>query len=171
MRFFPRPAIVRVAVLALALATSATACGDDPRPTYSSRAAEQLRVDAARVRAAAEARDVQTARTALHRLTRHVAAAQARGELPSDKARQILRAADWVAQDIAALPTPTPAPPLPQGDDDRHGEEGDEHEKEDDERGKEDKGEKGKREEDRTGEEDKSGEEGKSGEEDKSGHG
>lgn len=126
-RVSSRSSVLRVVALALGLILSVTACGDESQPTYSPRVAQQLSADADAVRAAAEAGDVDAAQRSLHTLTRHVAAAQARGEMPSDKARQILRATDWVAQDLAALPTPTPTlqPPLPQpeGDHSREDEE------------------------------------------------
>jgi hypothetical protein len=84
-----------------------TACaGGQPTSAYSPRVAERLRTDVARVRTAAEEHRRRAAGVALNRLTRHVAAAQARGGLPAAKARRILHAADMVAEDIAALPKP-----------------------------------------------------------------
>lgn len=123
MRTSARSGVLGVAALVLGLTISVTACGVETQPTYSPRVAQQLSADADAVRAAAEADDVEAAQRALRTLTRHVAAAQARGEIPSDKARQVLRATDWVAQDLAAFPTPTPTPrpplPQPEGEEDR----------------------------------------------------
>ncbi len=96
---------VPLVVACVCLSPVLVACGGSERVvTYSTEAAQQLRTDVARVRAAAEDRRHRAARVALHRLTRHVAAAQASGELPAAKARRILSAADLVAADIAALP-------------------------------------------------------------------
>jgi hypothetical protein len=115
------------ALCGLLLWPALAACaGDEPRPGYSRRVAEQLRADVARVRTAAEDHRQRAARVALHRLTRHVASAQARGELPAAKVRRILLAADLVAEDIAALPDKTtgdgkPATPARRSTGDHHG--------------------------------------------------
>ena len=98
----------RFLLCALLLASVLVACGgDQPRATYGPQTEQQLLADVARVRTAAQGHRRHAARVALHRLTRHVAAAQADGQLPAAKARQILHAADLVAHDIAALPEPT----------------------------------------------------------------
>lgn len=83
------------------------ACGADAsRPAYSPQASRVLRSDVAQVRAAAERGHRLDTLDALNTLTRHVATAQARGWLPSARARRILHAADLVADDVAALPVP-----------------------------------------------------------------
>ena len=102
----PRAAVAALCGLLLGPALAACA-GEEPMPGYTPRVAEQLRTGVARVRNAAEDHRQRAARVALHRLTRDVASAQARGELPAAKARRILLAADLVAEDIAALPDKT----------------------------------------------------------------
>jgi hypothetical protein len=100
----PRARVVVAGVLLAGPLLAACGGAEEPTGSYSARAAQQLSADVARVRTAAEDRRPGAARAALHRLTRHVAAAQANGELPPLKARRILQAADLVAEDLAALP-------------------------------------------------------------------
>lgn len=112
-----------LATAALLPAVLLPACGgnSDEPPAYHPGVADQLRADTADVRAAAERRKARAAQAALHRLTRHVAAAQANGQLPPHKARQILAAADLVAEDLAAMAARAPRRP-PERDKDDHGE-------------------------------------------------
>lgn len=98
-----RTALAVATVIASAGALSGCG-GEASAPSYAPQAARRLQADVADIRAAAQQRRIQAARAAVHRLTRHVADAQAAGELPSRRARGILAAADAVTEDLAALP-------------------------------------------------------------------
>ena len=110
------------AMLAIALLTS---CGGS-RPIIAPEVRARLADDVTAVRTAALRHDRAASEAALATLNRDIAAAQARGDLDADYARNILGAADRVAADVATLdypgpprpvtvtvPTPVPPPPVP----------------------------------------------------------
>lgn len=96
------------AMLAVALLTS---CGGS-RPIIAPEVRTRLAEDVTAVRTAALRHDRAASEAALATLNRDIAAAQARGDLDADYARNILGAADRVAADVATLDYPRPPGPV-----------------------------------------------------------
>ncbi|MBK0867116.1 hypothetical protein INP57_09880 [Saccharopolyspora sp. HNM0986] len=96
------------AMLAIALLTS---CGGS-RPIIAPEVRARLADDVTAVRTAALRHDRAASEAALATLNRDIAAAQARGDLDADYARNILGAADRVAADVATLDYPGPPRPV-----------------------------------------------------------
>jgi hypothetical protein len=86
-------------------------CGNDPHASITASASQQLVAVVARVRVAAAAGDITTARARLADIRTRVIALQRRGEISESTATRIVLATDAVDADLRLAPTTTTPPP------------------------------------------------------------
>jgi hypothetical protein len=112
---------MRRALAALALTGLLAGCGSTSSEyTVDPAVRSNLLGDVSSISAAAQRSDRAESESALARLTRNVAAAQAQGRLDGQTARSILAAADRVSEDVRTFRPPPPVVitvPQPQIDD------------------------------------------------------
>ena len=87
-------------------------CGSQ-QATVDPSARSRLSADVNDVKTAVNTQDRPTAESALGKLNRDIATAQAQGRLDQKTAGVILAAADRVAEDVRTLTPPPPPPPPP----------------------------------------------------------